>query len=227
MLQQGEYTSVGGRAAQRTDVRIIAATNKDLHNLIQHGLFREDLFYRLNVVPLRMPPLCERVEDVADLAQHVLIKARGQGLPVKQFEPAAIERLKAYDWPGNVRELENLVRRLIVLTTGDVIDEAAVSAELAQVTRASQSADEDAGNLSSLVERYLQAHFAEYGGELPPPGLYDRVIGEIERPLISHSLGAVRGNQIRAAQLLGLNRNTLRKKLRELGIEAVRGVRPR
>jgi len=226
VLQQGEYMSVGGRVAIRTDVRIIAATNKDLHNLIQHGLFREDLFYRLNVVPLRMPPLRERMEDVADLAQHVLAKARAQGLPAKQFDPGAVERLKAYDWPGNVRELENLVCRLTVLTTGDTIDAGAVNAELNAASRV-VAADENAGNLSSLVERHLKAHFSQFGGHLPPSGLYDRVITDIERPLISIALDAARGNQIRAAQLLGLNRNTLRKKLRELGIDAVRGARLR
>jgi two-component system nitrogen regulation response regulator GlnG len=225
VLQQGEYTSVGGRAPIRTDVRIIAATNRDLHNLIQHGLFREDLFYRLNVVPLRMPPLRERTEDIPDLARHVLEKAHAQGLPAKQLDAGAIDHLKAYDWPGNVRELENLLRRLAVLTSGEVIGEQSVAAELAEATHASRNNDEDSGNLSAVMERYLKMHFAEHGQDLPPPGLYDRVLREIEQPLISMCLDASRGNQIRAAQLLGLNRNTLRKKIRELGLDVIKTMK--
>ena len=227
VLQQGEYTSVGGRAAQRTNVRIIAATNRDLHNLIQHGLFREDLFYRLNVVPLRMPPLRERTEDIPDLARHVLQKAHAQGLPAKQLDAGAIDRLKAYDWPGNVRELENLLRRLAVLTAGEVIGEQSVAAEFAEATRVTRNNDEDGGNLSAVMEKYLKMHFAEHGQDLPPPGLYDRVLREIEQPLISMCLGAARGNQIRAAQLLGLNRNTLRKKIRELGLDVIKTMKSR
>jgi two-component system nitrogen regulation response regulator GlnG len=224
VLQQGEYTTVGGRTAIKTDVRIIAATNRDLRQLIQQGLFREDLFYRLNVVPLRIPPLRERREDIPDLVRHFLRKAESNGLPGKRLDAAAIERLKLHSWPGNVRELENLVRRLVVLSPDEVITEGAVAAELAgwepQVT-----SGEEEGNLSTAVERHLNAHFAEYHDGLPPSGLYDRVLREIERPLIAISLAACRGNQIRAAQLLGLNRNTLRKKIRELGIELTRALK--
>jgi two-component system nitrogen regulation response regulator GlnG len=209
----------------RTDVRIIAATNRDLRQLIQQGLFREDLFYRLNVVPLRLPPLRERIEDIPDLVRHFLRKAESDGLPLKRLDPAAIERLKTHVWPGNVRELENLIRRLVVLNPDEVINEDAVSAELTQLERSMPvSADEEA-SFTTLVERHLAAHFAEYGERLPPAGLYDRVIREVERPLIAISLAAARGNQIRAAQLLGLNRNTLRKKIRELGVEVIRGLK--
>src|SRR5919106_6366341 len=112
VLQQGEYTTVGGRAAIKSDVRIIAATNKDLRILIQQGLFREDLFFRLNVVPLRLPPLRERVEDVPDLLRHFFSLAEREGLPQKQIDQASLDRMKRYRWPGNVRELENLARRL-------------------------------------------------------------------------------------------------------------------
>ncbi|MSP95518.1 MAG: nitrogen regulation protein NR(I) [Alphaproteobacteria bacterium] len=224
VLQQGEYTTVGGRLPIKTDVRIIAATNRDLRQLIQQGLFREDLFYRLNVVPMRLPPLRERVEDISDLVRHFLRKAEGEGLPVKRLESAAIERLKSHNWPGNVRELENLVRRLVVLNPDEVIQEDAVSSELTQLER-SMPADQEEKSLTAMVERYLAAHFAEYGARLPPSGLYDRVVREVERPLIAIALAAARGNQIRAAQLLGVNRNTLRKKIRELGIEVIRGLK--
>ena len=225
VLQQGEYTTVGGRTPIKTDVRIIAATNRDLRQLIQQGLFREDLFYRLNVVPMRLPPLRERVEDITDLVRHFLRKAELEGLPVKRLETAAIERLKTHSWPGNVRELENLIRRLVVLNPDEVIAEHAVAAELTQLGTSHAHADEDETNLSEMVERYLTSHFAEFGERLPPPGLYDRILQDIERPLIAISLAASRGNQIRAAQLLGLNRNTLRKKIRELGVEVIRGLR--
>ena len=121
VLQEGEYTTVGGRTPIRTNVRIIAATNRDLQQQIDQGLFREDLFYRLNVVPLRLPPLRERLEDIPDLVRHFLGIAEKEGLPPKSFEPAAIERLKRYHWPGNVRELENLVRRLSAIYAQDIV----------------------------------------------------------------------------------------------------------
>jgi two-component system nitrogen regulation response regulator GlnG len=225
VLQQGEYTTVGGRVPIKTDVRIIAATNRDLRQLIQQGLFREDLFYRLNVVPMRLPPLRERIEDIPDLVRHFLRKAEADGLPLKRFDSGAIDRLKTHTWPGNVRELENLVRRLVVLNPDEVINEDAIAAELAQLERSMPPPDDDETSFATLVERHLAAHFAEYGERLPPSGLYDRVIREVERPLIAISLVAARGNQIRAAQLLGLNRNTLRKKIRELGVEVIRGLR--
>jgi two-component system nitrogen regulation response regulator GlnG len=225
VLQGGEYTTVGGRVPIKTDVRIIAATNRDLRQLIQQGLFREDLFYRLNVVPMRLPPLRERVEDIPDLVRHFLRKAEADGLPLKRLETAAIERLKSHTWPGNVRELENLIRRLVVLYPDEVIHEDAVAAELVQLERVMPVGDDQAASLPAMVERYLTAHFAEYGEILPPAGLYDRVICDVERPLIAIALAAARGNQIRAAHLLGLNRNTLRKKIRDLGIEVIRGLK--
>jgi len=227
VLQQGEYNTVGGRAPLKVDVRIIAATHRDLRQLIRQGLFREDLFYRLNVVPLRLPPLRERVEDIPDLVRHFLAKAQAEGLAAKQFHPDAIDRLRGYHWPGNVRELENLVRRLLVLHSEDVIGPAAVEAELTElVAPRSTGGGAPAGeSLGEAAERHLRDFFAAHRDGLPARGLYDRVLREVERPLIELSLAATRGNQIRAAELLGLNRNTLRKKIRELDIQVVRGVK--
>ena len=226
VLQQGEYTTVGGRTPIKTDVRIIAATNRDLRQLIQQGLFREDLYYRLNVVPLRLPPLRERAEDIADLVRHFLRKAEEEGLPAKHLEPEALELLRHHRWPGNVRELENLIRRLAVLHAGDTIPAAAVAVELKEPVKTSSAEDgEEPVSLSAAVERHLTKYFATHGDRLPPPGLYDRVLQEIERPLLSICLAATRGNQIRAAHLLGLNRNTLRKKIRDLGLEVIRGLK--
>jgi len=187
-------------------------------------LFREDLYYRLNVVPLRLPPMRERVEDTPDLVRHFLRKAEDEGLPAKTLEPDALELLKRYRWPGNVRELENLIRRLGVLHSGDSISAATISAELKEPPKMSDT-DGESASLGAIVERHLTRYFLEQGDRLPPPGLYDRVLIEIERPLLSICLAATRGNQIRAAHLLGLNRNTLRKKIRDLGLEVVKGLR--
>jgi two-component system nitrogen regulation response regulator GlnG len=226
VLQQGEYTTVGGRMAIKTDVRIIAATNRDLRQLIQQGLFREDLYYRLNVVPLRLPPLRERSEDIPDLVRHFLRKAEDEGLPAKRVDTEALDLLKRYRWPGNVRELENLIRRLAVLHSGDSIPGTAVAAELKEPPRPSEEdVNAEPASLSQAVERHLTQYFSAHGDKLPPAGIYDRVLHEIERPLLSICLAATRGNQIRAAQLLGLNRNTLRKKIRDLGLEVIRGLR--
>jgi two-component system, NtrC family, nitrogen regulation response regulator GlnG len=226
VLQQGEYTTVGGRTPIKTDVRIIAATNRDLRQLISQGLFREDLYYRLNVVPLRLPPLRERVEDIPDLVRHFLRKAEDEGLPHKTLDNEALDMLRRHRWPGNVRELENLIRRLAVLQSGDTISAASVSAELKEPAR-TFAADSGEGpqSLAASVEQYLTQYFLAQGERLPPPGVYDRIVQEVERPLISICLAATRGNQIRAAQLLGLNRNTLRKKIRDLGLEVIRGLR--
>ena len=204
-------------------MRIIAATNKDLRILIQQGLFREDLFFRLNVVPLRLPPLRERIEDVPDLIRHFFALVEREGLPAKQLDQAALERLKRHRWPGNVRELENLARRLAALYPQETITAAVIDAELSQPAMvASDDEPRPEEGLSAAVERHLAAYFAGFGDELPPPGLYHRVLREIEHPLLSVTLAATRGNQIRAADLLGVNRNTLRKKIRDLDIQVFR-----
>src|SRR5215469_8011128 len=226
VLQQGEYTTVGGRTPIRTDVRIIAATNRDLRQMIGQGLFREDLYYRLNVVPLRLPPLRERAEDIPDLVRFFLRKAEGEGLPAKSLDAEGLEILRRHRWPGNVRELENLVRRLAVLHAGETIPASAIAGELKEPARViAAEAEEEALPLGAAVEQFLTRYFLSHGDRLPPPGIYDRIIQEVERPLISICLGATRGNQIRAAQLLGLNRNTLRKKIRDLGLEVIKGLR--
>ena len=242
VLQQGEYTTVGGRTPIKTNVRIVAATNKDLRILIQQGLFREDLFFRLNVVPLRLPPLRERSEDVPDLVRHFFKIAAAEGLPLKHMEAAALERMKRYRWPGNIRELENLIRRLAALYPQETISDQLVETELgadsplASLLRLAQNGSAPAAppasgggpedsTLSLSVEHHLSALFKEFGEQLPPPGLYHRILREIEYPLISAALAATRGNQIKAAELLGLNRNTLRKKVRDLDVRLMRAPR--
>ena len=239
VLQQGEYITVGGRTPTKTNVRIIAATNKDLGGQIRQGLFREDLFFRLNVVPLRLPPLRERLEDIADLAQHFFVLAAAEGLPLKRIEPDALERLKRYRWPGNIRELENLTRRLAALYPQEAITAQLVDMELnvdapeivpgfvaapnAGDTRPAEP--ERRQMLASATERHLSEIFHAHGASLPPPGLYHRILREVEYSVISAALSATRGNQVKAAELLGLNRNTLRKKVRDLDIRWMRSPR--
>jgi two-component system nitrogen regulation response regulator GlnG len=207
-------------------VRIIAATNKDLRILINQGLFREDLFFRLNVVPIRLPALRERSEDIPDLVRHFFTLVEKEGLPSKRIEPAAYEQLKRYRWPGNVRELENLIRRLAALYPQETISENIIEAELDQPAISLMSNDGSGDeSLQGSVERHLSSYFQSFGDALPPPGLYHRILREVENPLISAALASTRGNQIKAAELLGVNRNTLRKKIRELDIQIIRSAR--
>jgi len=225
VLQEGEFTTVGGRTPIRANVRIVAATHRDLRQSIRQGLFREDLFYRLNVVPIRLPPLRERVEDIQILARHFLDRARADGLQAKSLDASAADQLRAHRWPGNVRELENLMRRLAALYPQETITGETISAELAEATLPAETPLAAATELlATAVERHIQQFLAAHRDGIAPSDIYDRVLAEVERPLIQMTLSATRGNQIKAAAMLGLNRNTLRKKIRDLEIPVVRGI---
>ncbi len=225
VLQEGEFTSVGGREPIKVNVRIIAATHRELSELIRRGLFREDLFYRLNVVPIRLPPLRERVQDIAPLARHFLERARADGLAGKLLDAEAAEQMQKYRWPGNVRELENLMRRLAVLHPGETITREVIEAELraGPPPPGAESGLAAGVPLSEILERHFQDLLAR-PVESSEGAIYERVLAEIERPLIRSVLSATRGNQTKAAAMLGLNRNTLRKKIRDLEIPVLRGV---
>ena len=223
VLQEGEYHAVGGRRIMQADVRIIAATHQFLPELIKEKRFRQDLYYRLNVVPLSVPPLRERLDDIADLAKHFLEMAVTQGLPAKKLNSGAIDALLGYDWPGNVRELENLLRRIAALYSEDVINGEVVSTELARNrhSMANETTPKSVGmgdSLKDALNFHLNRYFDIHGEKLPPNGLYQRILQEIEKPLIEKVLSATGGNQLRSADLLGLNRNTLRKKITDLKI---------
>ena len=224
VLQEGEYRTVGGQATIKTNVRIVAATNKNLRTMVKEGDFREDLFFRLNVVPLHIPSLRERVEDVPDLAEHFLQKAAESGLPYKSLSASAKKVLQSFDWPGNVRELENLLHRICALHPGNQISGAMVKEEFDRSTSElaggpmSIMANVTGGNLSQTVRLHLDQYFDYHDDGLPPPGLYQRILREIERPLIQKVMQVTNGNQVKASEMLGLNRNTLRKKIKELEI---------
>ncbi len=233
VLQEGEYTTVGGRQPIRANARIIAATHRDLRALIRSGQFREDLFYRLNVVPIRLPPLRERPDDIPALAQHFLAKAQAEGLPAKTMDHSAMALLSGYRWPGNVRELENLIRRLAALVPQPVISAEIIAQELAEHAAPEPAAAEGTGlraegdepdNMTAVVERHISRLLAAIRESGEEGVLYERALADLERPLIRMTLAETRGNQIRAAALLGLNRNTLRKKIREHGIGVQRKV---
>ncbi|WP_027442029.1 sigma-54-dependent transcriptional regulator [Erythrobacter cryptus] len=212
-LQSGRIRRVGGRQEIAVNVRIIAATNRDLAPMIAAGTFREDLFYRLNVVPIHLPPLRERREDIAALAQHFLIKAAEDGLPRRHLTADAIALLEARSWRGNVRELRNVIYRLALMAREERIDAAAVSDIIGPEIAPAGQPGEPASGFGAALSAWLAA-------EAPPPGaVYHRALAAFEKPLIEYALGRTGGNQLRAAQLLGINRNTLRKRIGELGLE--------
>ena len=219
VLQDGGYTRVGGRDVVSSNARIVAATHQHLPELISKGLFREDLYYRLNVVPLKLPPLRERSDDIEALVQRFLSLSFSEGLPAKSISDDGIRLLESYHWPGNVRELENHVKRFIVLVDVDEITSKEIKPLLVKNNiRENLPNNFNNENFSSSVNQHIKNFFKQHSGQLPAPGLYGRFISEIERPLIKNTLIATGGNQIKAAEVLGLNRNTLRKKIKALGI---------
>jgi two-component system nitrogen regulation response regulator GlnG len=210
-LQSGRIRRVGGREEIATDVRIVSATNRDLAPLIAAGRFREDLFYRLNVVPIHLPPLRERPDDIAALTRHFLGLAMSEGLPRRRLSDEAIELLQRQPWRGNVRELRNFAYRAALLAREDEIDVATIGLLLADRPMLQEGAG------STDFPAALAAWLAET--QIAPGALYHAALAAFEKPLFEHALARTGGNQLRAAALLGINRNTLRKRLSELAID--------
>ena len=216
VLQDGEYTPVGSNSLIKMNTRIVTATNHNLLELIRKGSFREDLYYRLNVVPLHLPALRERGDDIPELVHYFLQKNNnGQ---TKKFNEQAMILLQNHSWPGNVRELQNLIQRLIVLCPSNVINADSVNSEL-RLTPAPTDNIKVQNSLAITIKNHLTLYFSAHSNELPPNGLYDRIIHEVERPLIEMTLSLTNNNQLKTAELLGINRNTLRKKITYLNIK--------
>jgi two-component system nitrogen regulation response regulator GlnG len=203
--------------------RVMATSQTDLMRRMEAGDFRQDLFYRLGGVTIAVPSLRERVDDIPLLAAHFLARAERDGLPVRRFADDAMDLVRAYSWPGNVRQLENTVRRLVVTNSEDLI----TRGEVEQVLGSQPEIEPlvgggDGEKLSASVAKHLRRYFDLHGGVLPPPGLYQRILREVEMPLIEIALDATGGNQAKCADLLGINRNTLRKKITDLDIRVTR-----
>ena len=219
ILQDEENLEQDNQDHKNSNVRIITSTQVDLKPLIENGEFREDLFFRLNVIPLNLPLLRERAEDIPELCNHFLkLSSLKEGLTQKTIVPNGIELLKRQQWRGNIRELKNFIQRLVVLSPDEIINEDLVKNQLNEFIDNDKEDDYSVEGLSMSVEKHLLRYFELHGSSQPPPGLYNRILKEIEYPLIALSLNSSKGNQLKASKLLGINRNTLRKKINELDI---------
>ncbi|KAF0677487.1 response regulator [Profundibacterium mesophilum] len=203
--------------------RIMATSQEDLSLAMDEGRFRRDLFYRIAGMSIAVPGLRERVDDIESLTEHFLQRAERDGLPHRRLDAPALDLVRGYSWPGNVRQLENIMRRLAVTGSDAVISRS----EAEMVLRGQPAMEPPSGRgegekLSASVAAHLRRYFDLHGGELPPAGLYTRILREIETPLIEIALEATGGNQAKCADLLGINRNTLRKKITELDIRVTR-----
>ncbi|QMU57545.1 MAG: response regulator [Boseongicola sp.] len=203
--------------------RILSTSQADLTSKLESGAFRQDLYYRLGGVSLAVPALRERVEDIPLLAEHFLARAERDGLPLRKLSGEALDLIRAYSWPGNVRQLENSIRRMSITGGEETIGRAEVELGLGnQPAIEPLTGGGDSERLSASIEKHLRRYFDLHGGQLPPPGLYSRILREMEMPLIEIALDATGGNQAKCADLLGINRNTLRKKITELDIRVTR-----
>ncbi len=200
----------------RPQTRLLASAQRSLAGLTRESGFRVDLLNRINVLTLRIPPLRERMDDLPDLARSFLLRAKREGLPEKMLSAAAVTRLQQHEFPGNVRELENVLRRAAALAAGSVISPEDIEGLLERT----RPAWPEPGAQASGVAEMIEDEFAQARPGTPEPGLYDRVLARLEAPLIQRTLAATGGNQIRAAVILGINRNTLRKKIQAIGLGA-------
>jgi two-component system nitrogen regulation response regulator GlnG len=217
VIQEKEITRTGGNQNIPVDLRIVAATNQDLEEKVVQKTFREDLFYRLNVVPIRLVPLRERIEDIPPLVDYFVTKiCAEQDIPVKTLDNAASQLLSRYSWPGNVRELENTIKRAIILSSDPLLTTADFPSLSTQ--KGGERHQNEEISLEELVDNKLRCCFTNMD-KMESGDVYSMVLSQVERPLIRFVLEKTRGNQVKAADILGINRNTLRKKIQELGID--------
>ena len=202
--------------------RVMATSQTDLAQRMEKGRFRPDLYYRLSGVTVDVPPLRERIDDIELLAHSFSARAEKDGLTSRQFDKGARDLMRVYSWPGNVRQLENAVRRLLLTGGEDQITRADVEQVLGHQPAVEPLTGDDEDRLSGSIAKHLQRYFDLHGGQLPPAGLYQRILREVEHPLIEIALDATGGNQAKCADLLGINRNTLRKKITDLDIRVTR-----
>jgi len=203
--------------------RIMASSQGNLAHRMETGAFRQDLFYRLGGVTIAVPALRERVDDISLLTAHFLQRAERDGLPARRFSDGALDLIRSYSWPGNVRQLENTVRRIVITGNEDEISRAEAETVLGnQPAMEPLRGGGEGEKLSGSVAKHLKRYFDLHGGVLPPPGLHQRILREVEGPLIEIALDATGGNQAKCADLLGINRNTLRKKITDLDIRVTR-----
>ena len=222
VLQFGEFSRVGGREVIKTNVRIISATNKNLINSIDQNLFRQDLYYRLNVINIDLPPLRERENDIIDIAKNFLANFSNN---IKSLDSSAVEFLKNYSWPGNIRELENLFKRVCALSiekivTNDILSEYLDKKEITISENNNKLEDNNVKSYLSLnvfLQEFLDKLFDTLENETDIQ-LFEKFISEVEKQLISKTLKYYSGNQIKSSKLLGINRNTLRSKIKKYKI---------
>ncbi len=215
VLQSGDFLPVGGSRPIKANSRVVAATNQNLPALIRENRFREDLYYRLNVIPVTLPPLRDRKEDIPALVNHFITLSADEGLPEKIFSFGALRALEQYDWPGNIRELKNVVQRALILSRGQQVMAEDLATALDASFSASDAIQAEQDSLEIVVEQTLNT---VVGDEGKIGRLYDDMLEKLERPLIRYLLRYHDGNQVRVAEHLGINRNTLRKKILHLGL---------
>jgi len=212
-LQTGAINRVGGKANIKLDVRVVAATNQDLEALIADNKFREDLYYRLNVVPISLPPLRDRKDDIPRLVEHFLQQAPNEGLPIKNIDTKALQVLETLSWRGNVRELKNFILRLLVTCRTDIISDEAVYALIENGS--SNISSESSINIEDSIESYMSYNWQELNAQA---NIYSKLLAKFEEPMLKYVMRKTKNNQLKASSILGINRNTLRKKLQEHGI---------
>ena len=206
------------------DLKIISSSRQDLKEIVENGSFREDLFYRLNEVSIVMPLLEERLGDIPELATHFLKEFSSDNSEPKSLTKKSVELIKKKKWSGNVREFRNFIGRISLVSNNDVIDEKVTKHELSMITSDdTELSFTDGSNISKSLELHISNYFRSLGDSLPAPGLYQTVLKEVEVPLINLTLSLCEGNQIKAASLLGINRNTLRKKIKDYDLVVTRG----